>query len=148
LIKLNFSILKLKFRILKLKFSILKLKFSILKKFVIIFGEFSGFHENSFSDEDGTTSYSIRMPWWNDAIETQAIDRCHRVGQTRPVRVYRLVMKDTIEERLLNVQKAKAALGKGSLQKLNIQEEKMAKVTTLKDLFAIKSGIDSGEDWL
>jgi SNF2 family DNA or RNA helicase len=87
-------------------------------------------------------------PWWNDAIETQAIDRCHRVGQTRSVRVYRLMMKDTIEERLLDVQKAKAALGKGSLQKLNIQEEKMAKITTLKDLFAIKSGNDSDDYWL
>lgn len=69
----------------------------------------------------------------------QAIDRCHRVGQERPVRVYRYVMKGSIEERMINIQKAKAALAKGSMQKLSRQEEKEAKATALKDLFMIKS---------
>ncbi len=43
--------------------------------------------------------YVIHMaPWWNPAVEDQASDRAHRIGQDRPVTVYRLVMKDTIEQ--------------------------------------------------
>lgn len=94
-------------------------------------------------------------PWWNDAIESQAIDRVHRVGQKRSVRVYRLVMKDSIEERLLNVQKAKSTLGKGTMTKLTKAEEKIAKLTGLKDLFEIDDVMQSGgdgkmgsDDWL
>jgi SNF2 family DNA or RNA helicase len=51
-------------------------------------------------------------------------------------------MKDTIEERMLNVQRAKSALGKGTMVKLSAAEESLAKVTSLKDLFQIKSGLD------
>lgn len=40
-------------------------------------------------------------PWWNPAVEDQATDRAHRIGQTRPVMVYRVIAKDTIEERIL-----------------------------------------------
>jgi SNF2 family DNA or RNA helicase len=40
----------------------------------------------------------ILDPWWNPAIENQAIDRCHRIGQSRPVTVYRFITKDSIEE--------------------------------------------------
>jgi len=40
-------------------------------------------------------------PWWNPAVEDQASDRAHRIGQTRPVTVYRLVMADTIEEKIV-----------------------------------------------
>jgi superfamily II DNA or RNA helicase len=48
-------------------------------------------------------------PWWNPATETQAIDRTHRIGQTRNVMVYRLIARDTIEEKViaLNARKAK-----------------------------------------
>jgi SNF2 family DNA or RNA helicase len=37
-------------------------------------------------------------PWWNPAVENQAIDRCHRIGQSRPVTVYKFITKDSIEE--------------------------------------------------
>ena len=46
-------------------------------------------------------------PWWNPAVEDQAADRAHRIGQERPVMVYRLVAKDTVEERILALQERK-----------------------------------------
>lgn len=49
-------------------------------------------------------------PWWNPAAEAQAIDRAHRIGQQRPVNVYRLVSADTIEERVVRLQERKRAL--------------------------------------
>jgi hypothetical protein len=49
-------------------------------------------------------------PWWNPAVETQATDRAHRIGQTQQVMVYKLVAQGTIEERILALQERKAAL--------------------------------------
>jgi superfamily II DNA or RNA helicase len=49
-------------------------------------------------------------PWWNPAAENQAIDRTHRIGQTRPVNVYRLIARDTIEEKVAELARRKAAL--------------------------------------
>ncbi len=49
-------------------------------------------------------------PWWNPAVERQAIDRTHRIGQTRPVTAYRLVARDTVEEKVLALQERKRAL--------------------------------------
>ena len=49
-------------------------------------------------------------PWWNPATEAQAVDRTHRIGQTRKVMVYRLVAKDTIEEKVMSLKARKAAL--------------------------------------
>jgi SNF2 family DNA or RNA helicase len=49
-------------------------------------------------------------PWWNPAVEAQAIDRTHRIGQTNPVFAYRLIVKDTVEEKVLELQKTKRDL--------------------------------------
>jgi superfamily II DNA or RNA helicase len=49
-------------------------------------------------------------PWWNPATEAQAVDRTHRIGQTRNVIVYRLIAKDTVEEKVMALQKRKAQL--------------------------------------
>jgi superfamily II DNA or RNA helicase len=49
-------------------------------------------------------------PWWNPAVEAQAIDRTHRIGQTRPVFAVRLVSKDTVEEKVLELQRSKREL--------------------------------------
>jgi non-specific serine/threonine protein kinase len=49
-------------------------------------------------------------PWWNPAVETQAADRAYRIGQTRPVFVYKLIAQDSVEERVLELQKAKKQL--------------------------------------
>ncbi|MDK9707272.1 MAG: DEAD/DEAH box helicase [Desulforhopalus sp.] len=59
--------------------------------------------------------YVIHMdPWWNPAIEDQASDRAHRIGQTRPVTIYRLVCKGTIEEKIVKLHQDKRDLA-GSL---------------------------------
>jgi non-specific serine/threonine protein kinase len=49
-------------------------------------------------------------PWWNPAVERQAVDRSHRIGQRKPVFVYRLITKDSIEESILALQDRKRAL--------------------------------------
>jgi superfamily II DNA or RNA helicase len=49
-------------------------------------------------------------PWWNPAVEAQAVDRAHRIGQTRNVFAYRLIARDTVEEKVLELQKSKRDL--------------------------------------
>ena len=73
--------------------------------------------------------YVIHMdPWWNPAVEDQATDRAHRIGQTRPVMVYRMVARETIEERILDLHREKRDLvesimdGTQSAARLSTQE--------------------------
>jgi SNF2 family DNA or RNA helicase len=54
-------------------------------------------------------------PWWNPAVEDQAADRAHRIGQERPVMIYRMVATDTVEERILDLQQRKRAIGEAAL---------------------------------
>jgi SNF2 family DNA or RNA helicase len=55
--------------------------------------------------------YVIHLdPWWNPAVEDQATDRAHRIGQERPVTVYRLIAEGTVEERILDLHERKRAL--------------------------------------
>ena len=49
-------------------------------------------------------------PWWNPASENQAVDRAHRIGQKRNVMVYRMVSKNTIEEKVMALKDKKAKL--------------------------------------
>jgi superfamily II DNA or RNA helicase len=61
--------------------------------------------------------YVIHMdPWWNPAVEDQASDRAHRIGQQRPVTVYRLVAKNTVEEKILTLHQQKRDLVDGLLE--------------------------------
>ena len=59
-------------------------------------------------------------PWWNPATEAQAVDRTHRIGQTRRVMVYRLVAKDTIEEKVMALKARKARLFSSVLDDGNV----------------------------
>ena len=68
-------------------------------------------------------------PWWNPAVENQAIDRTHRIGQTNKVIAYRLLIKNSIEEKIRELQKHKKALVEDVLG-----EEKFAQSLTLEDL--------------
>jgi SNF2 family DNA or RNA helicase len=54
-------------------------------------------------------------PWWNPAVEDQAADRAHRIGQPRAVLVHRMVARDTVEERILALQSRKRALSDAAL---------------------------------
>jgi SNF2 family DNA or RNA helicase len=49
----------------------------------------------------------ILDPWWNPAVEAQAIDRAHRMGQTRRVMAYRIICRDTVEDKILQLQQSK-----------------------------------------
>jgi SNF2 family DNA or RNA helicase len=55
-------------------------------------------------------------PWWNPAAENQATDRAHRIGQTKPVFVYKLIAAGSVEEKILKLQERKAALALGILE--------------------------------
>ncbi|WP_395840126.1 SNF2-related protein [Archangium violaceum] len=80
--------------------------------------------------------YVIHLdPWWNPAVEDQATDRAHRIGQTRPVTVYRLIARGTIEEQILSLHSDKRALIAGVLEGTNVA----ARLTT-KDLLALLAG--------
>ena len=68
-------------------------------------------------------------PWWNPAVEAQAIDRAHRIGQTRPVFAYRLIARDTVEEKIAELQESKRGLAEailsedaGVLQTLGVED--------------------------
>ena len=55
-------------------------------------------------------------PWWNPAVEMQAIDRAHRVGQTRRVFAYRLICQNTVEEKISELQQQKRELADAILE--------------------------------
>jgi len=69
-------------------------------------------------------------PWWNPAVETQAIDRAHRVGQTNQVFAYRLICRDTVEEKILELQKQKRELADAILE----EQGNMLKSLTAEDV--------------
>jgi len=59
-------------------------------------------------------------PWWNPAVENQAIDRCYRIGQGNPVTVYRFITKDSIEEKVSELQEMKDAMEKAVISEADI----------------------------
>src|SRR5690625_3992264 len=85
-------------------------------------------------------------PWWNPAVEAQAIDRTHRIGQERPVMVYRLVATDTIEEKMLALQETKRELVAGVLMADDDEGTGAAQLAT-GPRRAGASGKLSAEEW-
>jgi SNF2 family DNA or RNA helicase len=60
--------------------------------------------------------YVIHLdPWWNPAVEAQATDRAHRIGQERPVTVYRLITRETIEDRIVELHAKKRGIAESLL---------------------------------
>ena len=77
--------------------------------------------------------YVIHMdPWWNPAVEDQASDRAHRIGQVHPVTIYRLVTKNTIEEKIVKLHQEKRHLANSLLDGSDIS----ARMST-EELFAL-----------
>jgi hypothetical protein len=77
-------------------------------------------------------------PWWNPAVENQAIDRTHRIGQTSNVIAYRLLAKSSIEEKIRALQRQKSALAQGILG-----EENFTQSLTLEDLHFLFAAEDN-----
>jgi SNF2 family DNA or RNA helicase len=75
-------------------------------------------------------------PWWNPAVEQQATDRAHRIGQTRVVSVYRLVAAGTIEEKILQLKQKKRELVASVLSEDAGGTKKLTK-SDLDELFAL-----------
>jgi SNF2 family DNA or RNA helicase len=84
----------------------------------------------------------IADPWWNPAAEDQATGRAHRIGQQRPVTVYRLVAQGTIEERIVELHHDKRALAESILAEGDVAM--LPSTEELIELMAIGSG--RGED--
>ena len=61
----------------------------------------------------------IYDPWWNSAAEQQAADRVYRIGQKKPVFVYHFIAKDTIEEKIYQLQQAKSKIASNILEGLD-----------------------------
>ena len=77
-----------------------------------------------------SASYVVLFdPWWNPAVESQAIDRTHRIGQKNTVIAYRLIIKGSIEEKIRELQKQKSALA-GDI----LGEERFSQALTVDDL--------------
>lgn len=76
--------------------------------------------------------------WWNIALEDQAMDRLHRIGQSRNVRVVKFVMAGSFEEHVISIQNRKAALCKGSLERVSEEESRQVKINELKEFFQVE----------
>lgn len=72
-------------------------------------------------------------PWWNVAAQNQATDRAHRIGQTKVVNVYRLILKGTIEDRILELQESKRALAEEILSAESVASSRISR----EDLLAL-----------
>ncbi|MBC8152927.1 MAG: DEAD/DEAH box helicase [Bacteroidetes bacterium] len=75
----------------------------------------------------------ILDPWWNPAIEAQAVDRAHRIGQQRPVFTYKFISKNTVEEKILTLQRAKQKLASDLIS----SEESFVKSLTREDVLVL-----------
>ncbi len=74
-------------------------------------------------------------PWWNPAVEMQATDRTHRIGQTKPVFVYKFIVRDSVEEKILQLQEKKRDL----VKQLISTETAFFKTLTAEDIHALLS---------
>jgi superfamily II DNA or RNA helicase len=80
-------------------------------------------------------------PWWNPAVENQATDRAHRIGQDKPVFVYKLVVKGTIEERILQMQEKKQRIADG-IHADEAGEQPLAALTS-EEILSLLGPVDS-----
>ncbi|KAF5024734.1 hypothetical protein F66182_3166 [Fusarium sp. NRRL 66182] len=84
-------------------------------------------------------------PWWSFAVEAQAIDRVHRMGQESEVQVKRFVVKESVEERMLKVQERKKFIAT-SLGMMNDEEKKLQRIEDIKELRSVDATSLAGVD--
>ena len=85
-----------------------------------------------------TADYLFLMdPWWNPAVENQAIDRVHRMGQKMPVFIYRMITKGTIEERIQSLKSEKRELFNSTFKDVNIVKDIHEYFGNLNNLVAL-----------
>ncbi|GBE78013.1 hypothetical protein SCP_0108950 [Sparassis crispa] len=81
-------------------------------------------------------------PWWQEGIESQAIDRCNRIGQTKPVHVYQLIAENTVESTVIDIQEKKQVMIKEAFSGIKSREsqrqKKEARLQELVALFGIR----------
>ena len=75
--------------------------------------------------------------WWNPAIEDQAFDRVHRIGQLKNVTIYRLVIKNSIEQKILKLQEKKRKIAKQALDLKNNRKNKQSVNLSARDLIQL-----------
>jgi len=81
-------------------------------------------------------------PWWNPAAENQATDRVHRIGQDKPVFVYKLVVENSVEEKIIAMQEKKKALADAVYDQNSEKKEAMLTADDMQALFAPLSADD------
>ena len=87
-------------------------------------------------------------PWWNPAVESQAVDRVHRIGQQKRVFVYRMITQGTIEERIQHLKKEKRQLFENTLGNLGAASDLKAHFTDLEELAKLlPSNTASNKSW-
>jgi SNF2 family DNA or RNA helicase len=74
-------------------------------------------------------------PWWNPAVENQAIDRCYRIGQDKKVFAYRMICKNTVEEKIINLQNKKKKIA-GDIIQTDENIMKKLNIGDIKELFS------------
>ena len=82
-------------------------------------------------------------PWWNPAVEQQATDRVHRIGQDKPVFVYKMITSSSVEEKIMAMQARKAKLAEAIF---DAEKSSTAQITIedINNLFApLRSGVSS-----
>nr|GEX03070.1 putative SWI/SNF-related matrix-associated actin-dependent regulator of chromatin subfamily A member 3-like 1 [Tanacetum cinerariifolium] len=79
----------------------------------------------------------LMEPWWNPAVEEQAMDRVHRIGQTEDVKVVKMVARDSIDERILLLQEKKQKLAKEAFRKKGKEEKREIDLADLRTLMSL-----------
>ncbi|KAI0743822.1 SNF2 family N-terminal domain-containing protein [Daedaleopsis nitida] len=86
-------------------------------------------------------------PWWQEGIESQAIDRCNRIGQKKPVHVYQLIAENTVESKVIEIQEKKKKLVTEAFSGIKTTEtqrqKKEARLQELVELFGLQRGQDA-----
>jgi SNF2 family DNA or RNA helicase len=80
----------------------------------------------------------IMDPFWNPYVEAQAQDRCHRIGQQKPVKVYRMLIKDTVEDRILDLQDRKQRLIESAIDPTGMKEASRLSREDIANLFGVR----------